>query len=216
MQNLTDEEIIEIIRTGDKQASGEAMDYLISRYKRVVKLRAKQYYLIGAEADDVIQEGTIGLYKAIRDYDRYKSDNFKAFADLCITRQILTAVKHASRKKHFPLNKYISFSRISNSENDAEDTLDRIPDASQPNPEKIIIDLEIRQKFQQDIDKSLSKLESRVLSYYLHGLSYNEIALCTSKDKKAIDNAIQRIRRKIEKIVSNDENFYQFPGKSLD
>ena len=193
-ENCTDEELLLIIKNGDDKA----LDYLMAKYKNLVKIRARAYFIVGADSEDIVQEGMIGLYKAIRDYKKTEA-TFSTFARLCIDRQIITAIKTANRKKHLPLNSYLSLNMLIYEEN--EDTyIDKLEESDLSNPEKIIIDRENIKILQEKIDKNLSKLEKTVLNLYLRGLNYSSIAKRLDREEKSIDNAIQRIRKKIEKI----------------
>ena len=191
-QNLTDEQIIALTKTGDRQA----LDFLLDRHKKLVKQKARAYFIMGADGDDIIQEGMIGLYKAVRDYDRQKNVPFASFASLCIERQILTAIKNASRQKHSPLNSYIS---LSSDDFDAESEffLNTLAGKHTSSPEEMLINNETKSSIETSIEKSLSKMERNVLSLYLNGASYGEIANILNKNEKAVDNAIQRVRRKM-------------------
>ncbi|MBR0104024.1 MAG: RNA polymerase sporulation sigma factor SigH, partial [Firmicutes bacterium] len=186
---LTDEELFDFIRANDR----EAMDFLISKYRVMVKSKARTYFIIGGDTEDLIQEGMIGLYNAIRDYDKDKS-KFSTFAEICVSRQILTAVKAASRKKHMPLNTYISLNNPVNYDSDDEGAsfLDIIKSSSTINPESLIIGEESKNSLIAHIYTSLSKMEKEVLFLYLSGKSYSEIAEITHKNEKSVDNALQR------------------------
>lgn len=178
----TDEELVRLAQGGD----AESMDELIGRYKNLVKTRARSFFLFGSETEDVVQEGMIGLFKAIRDYDESKGASFQGFAKLCIYRQFYTAIKLASRPKHLPLNNYIPL-------NDVDD-LEFIEQAE--SPEEALISREEAARFTDYLEKTLSPLENRILKDYLEGMSYGEIAEKQHVTKKAIDNALQRIRKK--------------------
>ena len=198
---VSDEELAELAQCGD----ASAQDKLLSRYSPVVKKIAGRYFLIGADMDDLVQEGMIGLFKAIRDYSPDKNAAFRSFSELCITRQILTAIKNATRHKHAPLNSYISLDRpVYDSDGEAT-LLDVISRADTANPEDIVINREKFNIIGNRIGKFLSKMECIVLLYYLRGESYTDIARRLGKDAKAIDNALQRIRRKFAKIVYYDD-----------
>ncbi len=199
--NMSDEELSEASRLGDNLA----MDFLLNKYSQTVKKIAGRYFLIGADHEDLIQEGMIGLFKAVRDYSPDKNAAFKSFAELCITRQILTAIKNATRQKHSPLNSYVSLDRPVYEEDYDMTLLDVIGRNESANPEDIVISREKLNVIRRRISRFLSKLECEVLLYYLRGESYTDIALRLNKDSKAIDNALQRIRRKFEKIADYDE-----------
>ena len=194
-ENYTDEEILNIIKNGDNQE----IDYLITKYKNLVKIRARAYFIIGADTEDIIQEGMIGLYKAIRDYKKTDA-SFQTFAKICIDRQVMTAIKSANRKKHLPLNSYLSLNMLTYEEDSDKTYIDKLEESKILNPEEIVIDKENVKTLQEQINKNLSGLEKQVLKLYLKGKSYATIAQKLEKDEKSIDNAIQRIRKKIEKL----------------
>ncbi len=194
-ENYTDEEILDIIKKGDSKAT----DYLITKYKNLVKIRARAYFMIGADTEDIIQEGMIGLYKAIRDYKKADA-SFQTFAKICIDRQVMTAIKTANRKKHLPLNSYLSLNMLAYEEDSETTYIDKLEESKILNPEEIVIDKENVKTLQKQINENLSILEKQVLKLYLKGRSYATIAKKLEKDEKSIDNAIQRIRKKIEKI----------------
>lgn len=194
-ENYTDEEILDIIKKGDSKAT----DYLITKYKNLVKIRARAYFMIGADTEDIIQEGMIGLYKAIRDYKKTDA-SFQTFAKICIDRQVMTAIKTANRKKHLPLNSYLSLNMLAYEEDSETTYIDKLEESKILNPEEIVIDKENVKTLQKQINENLSILEKQVLKLYLKGRSYATIAKKLEKDEKSIDNAIQRIRKKIEKI----------------
>ena len=194
-ENYTDEEILNSIKNGDSQA----IDYLITKYKNLVKIRARAYFIIGADTEDIIQEGMIGLYKAIRDYKKTDA-SFQTFAKICIDRQVMTAIKSANRKKHLPLNSYLSLNMLTYEEDSDKTYIDKLEESKILNPEEIVIDKENVKTLQEQINKNLSGLEKQVLKLYLKGKSYATIAQKLEKDEKSIDNAIQRIRKKIEKL----------------
>lgn len=177
----------------------EAMEYLIKKYNNLVLARARAYFLIGGDRDDLIQEGMIGLYKAIRDFDVSIVPNFSSFADLCVRRQIITAIKSATRRKHNPLNTYISFtSQFTESEDNT--LLDVLYIDNISNPENVVVSQEQLKELQERILRSLSKMEEKVLHFYLQGMDYNEISRVMNKPLKSIDNCLQRIKNKIFKI----------------
>ena len=188
-----------------KNGSVRAQEYVISKYEGFVKAKSKSYFLIGADKEDIYQEGMIGLYKAIRDFNYEKSTTFKAFAELCITRQIITAIKTATRQKHIPLNTYISLNKPV-SEDDSERTLlDIISSMKITDPEELIISKEKKKYIEGEISKVLSDLEKEVLQSYLDGKSYQEIACDLDRHAKSIDNALQRVKRKLEKCLSDSK-----------
>ncbi len=200
LNSMSDEELASLAQDGNSAAQ----DHLLNKFSHTVKKIAGRYFLIGADREDLIQEGMIGLFKAVRDYSPVKNASFRSFAELCVTRQILTAIKNANRLKHVPLNSYISLdSPIFN--DDRELTFsDVIGRDSMSDPEEIVISREKFNTIGTRIGKFLSKLECQVLLRYLNGESYTDIAKKLGKDPKSIDNALQRIRRKFEKIVDYD------------
>lgn len=195
-KEMTDEEVIALIKNGDLYAQ----DYIIEKYKTMVKSKARTYFLIGADREDIIQEGMIGLYKAIRDFDESKNVSFRHFADLCINRQILTAIKMATRQKHIPLNSYVSLNRPVFEDDIQQSYIDIIKEMDSYNPETMIIGQEEKNIMESRIAKSLSKFENKVLFFYLQGKSYQEIGEILGKPEKSIDNALQRVKHKIEKL----------------
>ncbi|MFA5577391.1 MAG: RNA polymerase sporulation sigma factor SigH [Tissierellaceae bacterium] len=195
--NMGDEEIIKAANSGNEFA----LEYLIYKYKNYVKLKARSYYLIGADKEDIIQEGMIGLYKAIRDFDDGKETSFRAFAEVCITRQIITAIKTATRQKHIPLNSYISLNKPIYSEESDRTLMDIISGGKICDPEEVMIGKEDLSTIEEKMGKSLSKLELEVFTSYIDGLSYQEIADDLDKHVKCIDNALQRVKKKMEKIL---------------
>lgn len=180
---------------------GLALEYLLNKYKNFVRAKARSYFLIGADREDLVQEGMIGLYKAIRDFKSEKQASFRAFAELCITRQIITAIKTATRQKHKPLNSYVSLNKPVYDEESDRTLLDVIAGAKVLNPEEIMIDKEDLARIESKIGEMLSDLEWRVLSLYLKGKSYQEIAQILGRQVKSIDNALQRVKNKIEKYL---------------
>lgn len=196
---LTDEELVRDVRTGDQ----EALEYLIHKYKNFVRAKARSYFLIGADHEDIVQEGMIGLYKAIRDFRGDKLASFKAFAELCITRQIITAIKTATRQKHIPLNSYVSLDKPSH--DDSDRTLYDTLTGGRTNPEEIYINREEHSDIEDKISQILSDLERKVLMLYLDGRSYQEIAIDLNRHVKSIDNALQRVKRKLEKYLEIEE-----------
>lgn len=197
---MSDEELI----AESKSGNGFATEVLLERYRNFVRSRTRTYFLIGADKEDIIQEGMIGLYKAIRDFKTDANTSFKSFAELCIIRQIITAIKTATRQKHIPLNSYISLNKPINDEENDRVFLEMFSGREMLNPEEIMIDKERFYSIEEKLSKILSKLELRVLTKYLEGKSYTEIALQIGKTEKSIDNALQRIKRKIEKNIINE------------
>lgn len=197
---LPDEEAVLLAQQGNK----EVLEHMLIRYRNFVYSRSKKYYLSGWEKEDVVQEGMIGLYNAVMTYKPGKS-SFKVFAGLCVTRRMMTAVKNSTRQKHIPLNNYLSlYSEAFESEDASEKLIDCLSDASRHNPEEILINRESLSGFEYKINSLLSKLELRVLMYHLEGMSYNEIAERVGRDIKSVDNAVQRIRKKLEAISELD------------
>lgn len=193
----TDEDIVELVRLGD----GEGLEYLINKYRNFVRAKARSYFLIGAEREDIIQEGMIGLYKSIRDFKGDKLASFKAFAELCITRQIITAIKTATRQKHIPLNSYVSLDKPIYDEDSDRTLLDVICGSRVCDPEEMIINQEEFYGLEDKMSEILSDLERKVLMLYLDGRSYQEIAVDLDRHVKSIDNALQRVKRKLEKYL---------------
>lgn len=192
---MIDEEIVEDSRAGDDKA----LEYLINKYKGFVRAKARTYFLIGADREDIIQEGMIGLYKAIRDYREDKLSSFRAFAELCITRQIITAIKTATRQKHIPLNSYVSLNRPIFDEESDRTLMDIISEERVSDPEEMVISREEFSGIEAKMSEILSGLECDVLTLYLQGKSYQEIAVDLNRHVKSIDNALQRVKRKLEK-----------------
>lgn len=179
-----------------------AQEYLINKYKNFVKAKAKSYFLIGADKEDIYQEGMIGLYKAIRDFKADRLSSFRAFAEICVTRQIITAIKTATRQKHIPLNTYISLNKPIYDEESDRTLLDVLSGAKITDPEELVISKEEVISIQNEIGEVLSELEMEVLMSYLDGKSYQEIACDLDRHAKSIDNALQRVKRKLEKCLS--------------
>lgn len=192
-----DEEIVAMVKLGDDRA----LEYLLCKYQNFVKAKAKSYFLIGADKEDIYQEGMIGLFKAIRDFKDNKLASFKVFAELCITRQIITAVKTATRQKHIPLNTYISLNKPIYDEESDRTLLDIISGIKVSDPEELIINKEEMANIESKMEEVLSRLEMEVLNSYLDGKSYQEIASDLDRQAKSIDNALQRVKRKLEKCL---------------
>lgn len=192
---MEDEEIIELAKNGDSSA----LEFLFYKYKNFVRSKARSYFLIGADRDDIIQEGMIGLYKSIRDYDKDKLTSFKSFAEICITRQIITAIKSATRQKHIPLNSYISLNKPLFEEESERTLLDMITGSKSTDPMDLFIGREDMDIMETRIGKMLSELEKEVLMSYIDGKTYQEIAIDLNRHVKSIDNALQRIKRKLER-----------------
>lgn len=194
---LPDEEIVDMVREGNSQA----LEHLIFKYRNFVRAKARSYFLIGADHEDIIQEGMIGLFKAIRDYKEDKLTSFKAFAELCITRQMITAIKTATRQKHIPLNSYVSLDKPIYDEDSDRTLLDIIGGSRVSNPEDLIINREEYDDIEFKMGEILSDLEKKVLMLYLDGRSYQEIAVDLDRHVKSIDNALQRVKRKLERYL---------------
>lgn len=196
---MTDEEIVELAQQGEQFA----IEFLVDKYKNFVRAKARSYFLIGADREDIIQEGMIGLFKAIRDYNGDKLTSFRAFAELCITRQIITAIKTATRQKHIPLNSYVSLNKPVYDEESDRTLMDIITTNKITNPEEIIISREEFVFIEKKMGEILSSLEWKVLMAYLEGKSYQEIAVELKRHVKSIDNALQRVKRKLEKYLED-------------
>ncbi len=194
---MVDEEIVGMAQNGNAPAE----EYLINKYKNFVRAKARSYFLIGADREDIIQEGMIGLYKAIRDFRGDKLSSFRAFAELCITRQIITAIKTATRQKHIPLNSYVSLNKPIYDEDSDRTLLDVICGSKITNPEELIISREEFDDIEEKMGEILSSLEWQVLMAYLEGKSYQEIATELNRHVKSIDNALQRVKRKLERYL---------------
>jgi len=195
--DLLEEDVVALARDGDDKAS----EYLIKKYKNFVRAKARSYFLIGADREDIIQEGMIGLFKAIRDFQVEKISSFRAFAELCITRQIITAIKTATRQKHIPLNSYVSLNKPIYDEESERTLLDVLAGKKVLDPEELIISREEVHSIETKIGEVLSELEQEVLSDYLQGNSYQEIAEHLDRHVKSIDNALQRVKRKLERFL---------------
>lgn len=201
-ENISDESLIEKIRLGDI----EAQDYLLEKYRNVVTMKSNRFFLIGAESDDMIQEGMIGLFKAIQSFDLDKKNiSFKTFANLCIERQLITAIKTSNRQKHIPLNSYFSLNISAYDENEDTEVIDILDTNTVEDPLETITKREYREFLENKIEQNLSPFEKKVLDRYIQGESYVDIASKLESPVKAIDNAIQRIRKKATKCLSSDE-----------
>ena len=194
---IAEEEIVYWAKEGNDRAT----EYILNKYMDFVRLKIKSYFLAGADRDDVLQEGMIGLYKAIRDFDKNKKVMFKTFAELCITRHIITAVKSASRKKHIPLNGYVSLDKPETDYTYFEST-NFWREQKDLDPEQIMIEKENVKGMECQIDRLLSPFEAQVLMYHLNGFSYSKTAELLSKEPKSVDNALQRIKKKLEKFLN--------------
>lgn len=197
-KNIPDENIVIEAKNGEILAQ----EYIINKYEQFVKTKAKSYFLIGADKEDIYQEGMIGLYKAIRDFNPDKLTSFRGFAELCITRQIITAIKTATRQKHIPLNTYVSLNKPMYEEESDRTLLDVLVGLTITDPEEVIISKEEVEHIENEIGKVLSELELEVLMSYLDGKSYQEIACDLDRQAKSIDNALQRVKRKLEKCLN--------------
>ena len=189
----SDEELIEKLRSGD----AEIADYIMEKYKPLVRKKTNAMYLIGGETEDLIQEGMIGLFKAVRDFDLGKTASFYTFAEICISRQLYSALEASNRKKHIPLNTYVSFS---NQEESDGVHLEQIVTEQTVSPEQILIEQEHKQEFFTKLEEKLSPMERKVLYLYLEGSNYTEIATKMNKTPKSIDNTLQRIRGKVKAL----------------
>lgn len=194
-----DEELVLMAQNGDDAAQ----EYLLDKYKSLVRAKSRAYFLIGADSEDIIQEGMIGLYKAVRDYNEVKNASFRSFAELCVNRQMITAIKAATRQKHQPLNSYISLNKPVYEEESEQTYMDFLQSSSSAllNPEALLIGQENKNFLENQMVKSLSSFETKVLVLYLQGRSYFEIAHALDKPEKSIDNALQRVKKKLEKFL---------------
>ncbi len=207
--SMSDEDIVQDARQG----SADALDYVIQKYRNFVRAKARSYFLIGADREDIVQEGMIGLYKAIRDFRSDKLASFRAFAELCITRQIITAIKTATRQKHIPLNSYVSLNKPIYEEDSDRTLYDVVSTAKVADPEEMMINREEFGDIEEKMGEILSDLEWKVLMAYLDGRSYQEIALDLRRHVKSIDNALQRVKRKLERYLNGREDLL-FPSSS--
>ncbi len=198
--NEIDREYIKKIRLGDDDALNEIME----KYKNFVYLKAKPFFIVGAEKEDIIQEGMIGLFKAIKGYDIDKDVSFKAFADLCIKRQIMTAIKSSTRQKHIPLNSYLSLNKTVFDDEDDRAVIEMLDMETVPDPLETITNAETYNKLEKKMNEVLSDFEQKVLEKYLEGESYSQIAASLDSHVKAVDNAVQRIKKKAYKYFEED------------
>ena len=199
--DMTDEELVSLVHSGNT----EALDFLITKFRSFVRMKARSYFLIGADKEDIIQEGMIGLYKAIRDFRSDKLSSFRAFAELCIIRQIITAIKTATRQKHIPLNSYVSLDKPIYDEESDRTLMDVLTGNGADDPEDLIIHNEEFQYMEEKMGEVLSELEREVLALYLDGQSYQEISEKLERHVKSIDNALQRVKRKLERHLQINE-----------
>lgn len=197
--SMTDDQLIQELRNG----KSEIMDYLMEKYKSLVKRKARAMYLWGGEREDLIQEGMIGLYKAIRDYDLQETTSFVGFAELCVSRQMYSAIKASQRKKHIPLNSYISLYTEQEIGEDgrALPLAETIEASAESNPEVQILAAEHAENFEEELRAKLSKLENRVLYLHMNGMDYQTIAEIMDKSPKTIDNALQRMKTKARQLL---------------
>lgn len=198
---MNDELLIEALRDGDE----DVVEYLMDKYKNLVRSKAKSMFILGADTEDLIQEGMIGLFKAVRDYDLGRDASFYTFADLCISRQMYTAVQSSNRKKHMPLNSYISLYSLRESgmqQEDGEEFINILENVKIKNPEQVLIDKENVLSLERIIEEELSSFEKQVLDLYITGMSYSEIAKVLGRDERSTDNALQRTKAKIRKAIA--------------
>ncbi|MFC3209912.1 MULTISPECIES: RNA polymerase sporulation sigma factor SigH [Planomicrobium] len=198
---MTDEELVSLVHDGNT----EALDFLINKFRHFVRMKARSYFLIGADKEDIIQEGMIGLYKAIRDFRSDKLSSFRAFAELCIIRQIITAIKTATRQKHIPLNSYVSLDKPIYDEESDRTLMDVLTDNGVDDPQQLMINNEEFMYMEEKMGEVLSELEREVLALYLDGQTYQEISEKLERHVKSIDNALQRVKRKLERHLQKDE-----------
>lgn len=198
---MTDEELVSLVHSGNT----EALDFLITKFRHFVRMKARSYFLIGADKEDIIQEGMIGLYKAIRDFRSDKLSSFRAFAELCIIRQIITAIKTATRQKHIPLNSYVSLDKPIYDEESDRTLMDVLTGSSIDDPEELMINNEEFLYMEEKMGEVLSDFEREVLTFYLDGQSYQEISEKLGRHVKSIDNALQRVKRKLERHLQTNE-----------
>jgi RNA polymerase sporulation-specific sigma factor len=198
-EECQDDELIRRLRDGD----GSVMDYLMEKYKDLVRRKARSMYLPGADQEDLIQEGMIGLFKAVRDYDCGRDASFYTFADLCISRQMYTAVQASKRLKHSPLNSYVSLYERSSegTDNEEKNLIEALAARTQMSPEELFLDKERVEDLERAIETELSSFEKQVLDLYLTGMSYTQIAKVLGRDEKSTDNALQRLKSKIRRLV---------------
>ena len=202
-EECSDEELILRLRDGEEVI----IDYIMDKYKNLVRSKAKSMYILGADRDDLIQEGMIGLFKAVRDYDAGRDASFFTFADLCVSRQMYTAIQAAGRQKHTPLNTYISLYASADQDTDGRngewELTESMVSLPEKNPEELLIDKENVERLERTIDKELSSFEKQVLDLYLTGMKYSQIARVLGRDEKSTDNALQRIKSKLKKAITN-------------
>lgn len=197
--DYSDEELIGLLREGRRDIT----DYIMEKYKGMVKAKARSMFLLGGDSDDLIQEGMIGLFKAVRDYDSGRDASFSTFAELCVSRQMYTAVQASTRKKHMPLNTYISLYGAQGEAEEAE-LMNAIPADSEKSPEELFIDRENVEVLERTIEKELSAFEKQVLDLYITGMRTAQIARVLGRDAKSTDNALSRIRSKLRKAIGDE------------
>lgn len=202
--NLTDEQIISLIKQGDERA----LSYLLEKYKNLVNIKVGKYFIIGAEKEDIIQEGMIGLFKAIKNFNEEKQNTFKSFANICIERQLITAIKSSNRQKHMPLNSYLSLNTAAydNNEEDSVELIDTFDSKTIEDPLETVMKKEYYKEVENAVNKHLSKFEKQVLDRFIKGESYLTIAQKLDSPVKSVDNAIQRIRKKAIKNMFNEND----------
>lgn len=201
--NLADEQIVSLIKQGDEKA----LSYLLEKYKNLVNIKVGKYFIIGAEREDIVQEGMIGLFKAIKNFDAEKQNTFKSFANICIERQLITAIKSSNRQKHMPLNSYLSLNTAAydNNEEDSVELIDTFDSKTIEDPLETVMKKEYYTEVENAVNKSLSKFEKQVLDRFIKGESYVTIAQKLDSPVKSVDNAIQRIRKKAIKNMFNEK-----------
>jgi len=200
-EEYSDEELIKKIKEGDNKAQ----TYLLNKFQNVVSMKTKKFFLIGGDNDDMFQEGMIGLYKAIKNFDAEKNNSFKTFANICIERQLITAIKASNRQKHIPLNSSFSLNNVAFEEDDETEVIEILDTKYAEDPLETITKKEYFESFERNVRKSLSPFEMDVLMYYIEGVSYQDIAEKLNSQPKSIDNAIQRIRKKAIKVIMSEE-----------
>ncbi len=197
-EQISDEELIDRLRGGEERIT----DYICDKYKNLVRSKAKSMFILGGDSEDLIQEGMIGLFKAVRDYDSGRDASFFTFADLCISRQMYTAVQASKRQKHIPLNSYVSFyGNTADGEREENSLLEALVDPAEMNPEEMFLDKERVAYLEKMIETELSSFEKQVLDLYMTGMSYTQIAKVLGRDEKSTDNALQRLKSKIRKFL---------------
>ncbi len=201
LKDKSDEELIRLVKSGNK----DALEYLLKRYKELVTMKISKYYIVGAEKEDIFQEGMIGLFKAIQSFNLEKQNSFKSFANLCVERQLITAIKTSNRQKHQPLNSYVSLNTSAYDEDEDTSVMDVLDSNTIEDPLDTITKREYYRLVEEKINTSLSDFEKQVLHCYANGESYNKIAEKLNSSAKSIDNAIQRIRKKATKSIMEDE-----------